>query len=64
MEHLEKGATGMFAKKTIFFFLKGSPYLMAKIIISERRCNLGDGEGLQVLCKLKFVGQCKCVDLL
>ena len=51
-------------KKIIFFFLKGGPYLMSKIIISERRCNLGDIEGLQVLCKIKFVGQCKCVDLL
>ena len=44
-EHLKKGASGRFPK-TIFFFLKGDPYSRAKTIISDCRCNLGDGEGL------------------
>ena len=50
--HLKKGATDRFAK-TVFFFLKGDPYPKST---SGRRCDLGDGEGLQVPCKLKLVG--------
>ena len=53
--HLKKGENGKFAK-AIFFFLRGDPYSKAKTITSERRCNLGDGEGLQVPSKLKLVG--------
>ena len=63
MEHLKKGTTGKFAK-TILFFLRGDPYSIAKTIRSRRRCNLGDCEGLQVLCKLKLVGHRKFIDLL
>ena len=37
---------------------------MAKTITSGRRCNLGDGAGLQVPCKLKLVGDRKFIDLL
>ena len=37
---------------------------MAKRITSGRRCNLGDGEGLEVPCKLKLVGHRKFIDLL
>ena len=61
--HLKKGATGRFAK-IIFFFLKGDLYLKAKTITSGRRCSLGDGEGLQVPCKLKLIGKRKFMDLL
>ena len=53
--HLKKGENGKFAK-AIFFFLRGDPYSKAKTITSGRRCSLGDGEGLQVPCKLKLVG--------
>ena len=61
---LRKRTTGRFAK-TIFFFLKGDPYSKAKTITSGLRCNLNDGEGLQVPCKLKFVGhRGKFTDLL
>ena len=51
MRHLKKGATGRFPK-TIFFFLKGDPYSKGKTITSARRCNLCDGKGLQISCKL------------
>ena len=61
--HLKKEATGRFAK-TIFFFLKGDAYSKAKTIISGRRFNLGDGESLQVTCKVKLVGQGKFINLL
>ena len=54
--HLKKGITGRFAK-TIFYFLKSDPYSKARTITLGPRCNLGDGEGLQVPCKLKLVGQ-------
>ena len=59
----QKGATAKFAK-TILFFLRRDPYSIAKTIKSKRRCNLGDCEGLQVLCKLKLVGHRKFIDLL
>ena len=63
MEHLKKRATGRFLK-TILFFLKVNPYSKAKTITSGRRCNLGDGEDLQVPCKLKLVGHRKFIDFL
>ena len=55
MGHIKKGENGKFAK-AIFFFLGGEPYSRAKAITSGRRCNLGDGEGLRVPCKLKLIG--------
>ena len=55
MGHLNKGGNDKFAK-AIFFFLRGDPYSKAKTTTSGCRCNLGDGEGLQIPCKLKFVG--------
>ena len=63
MGHLKKGASSKFAK-TILFFLRSDSYSMAKRITSGRRCNLGDGEGLEVPCKLKLVGHRKFIDLL
>ena len=47
--HLQKEATGRFAK-TRFFFLKGDPYSKEKTRTSRCRYNLGDSEGLQVPC--------------
>lgn len=61
--HLKKGVTGRFAK-TIFYFLKSDPYSKARTITLGPRCNLGDGEGLQVPCKLKLVGQKKYIEVL
>ena len=55
MGHLNKGENDKFAK-AIFFFLRGDPYLKAKTTTSGRRCNLGDGESLQIPCKLNLIG--------
>ena len=56
--HLKKGATGRFAK-TIFFFLPSDPYSNSSVQITGKRCNLGDGEGMQVPCRLSLSGQAK-----
>ena len=32
--------------------------------VKGKRCNLGDGEGLQVPCSLDVVGQTKCAKFL
>ena len=53
--HLKKGESGKFAK-IIFYFLRNDPYSSCIATISEKRCNLKDGEGLQVPCKLDMTG--------
>ena len=53
--HLKIGKSGRFAK-TIFFFLRSDPNNKCTIEITGKRCNLGDGEGLQVPCVLYFEG--------
>ena len=54
MGYLNKGENDKFAK-AIFFFWKGDPYSKGKTINSGYRCNLGDGEGLQIPCKPKLL---------
>ena len=61
--HLEKGTSRMFAK-TIFYFLRSDAYSSAWAKVTGKRCNLGDGEGMQVPCKLSLSGQPKFVSLL
>ena len=61
--HLKKGTFGKFAK-TIFYFLCSYAYSSAWAKVTGKRCNLGDGEGMQVPCKLSLCGQSKCVSLL
>ena len=61
--NLEKGTSRMFAK-TIFYFLRSDAYSSAWAKVTGKRCNLGDGEGLQVPCKLSLSGQPKFVSLL
>ena len=61
--HLTKGKTGRFAK-TISFFLRASEDNVCKVEITGRRVNLGDKQGLQVPCKLHFVGNVKFIDKL
>ena len=55
MGHLNKGENDKFTK-AIFLFLRGDPYSKAKTITSGCRCNLDDGEGIQIPCKLKLIG--------
>ena len=47
--HLKKSISGRFAK-TIFYFLRGDASSSAWAKVIGKRCNLGDGEGMQVLC--------------
>ena len=61
--HLKKGTSGRFAK-TIFYFLRSDAYSSAWAKVTGKRRNLGDGEGMQVPCKLSPSGQPKFVSLL
>ena len=61
--HLKKGESGKFAK-IIFYFLRSDPYSSCITTISGKRCNLKDGEDLQVPCKLDMTGQKKYVNIL
>ena len=53
--HLKKGNSGRFTK-TMFLFLQADPYASCTATFTGEICNLGDGEGMQVPCKLEFVG--------
>ena len=49
--HLKRGKSGRFAK-TISYFLQADPCSSCRVIIKGKAVNLGDGEGMQVPCKL------------
>ena len=61
--HLPLGKSGKFAK-TIFYFLKADELSSCKIVVTGKPVNLGDGDGMQVPCKLMFTGVKKCIDIL
>ena len=61
--HLKKGEYGRFAK-TIFYYLPSHPDAKCTAIVTGKRFNLGDGEGLQVPCTLKIKGERKFVSIL
>ena len=61
--HLKKGDSGKFAK-TIFYFIRSDVYSQRYVEINGKRCNLGDGEGLQVPCKICITGQKHYLDIL
>ena len=61
--HLKKGTSGRSAK-AIFYFLRSDAYSSAWAKVTGKRCNLGDGEGMQIPCKLSLSGQQKVVYLL
>ena len=61
--HLKKGDSVKFAK-TIFYFLRGDTYCNCYSEVSGKQCNLKDGEGLQVPCKITITGQKKIVNIL
>ena len=63
MRHLKKVTSRRFAK-TIFYFLRSDAYSSAWAKVTGKRCNLDDGEGMQVLCKLSLSGQTNFVSLL
>ena len=53
--HLPLGKDGRFAKM-IFYFLRADKYAECKVIITSKKVNLGDGNGMQVPCLLKISG--------
>ena len=59
VEHLPLGETGKSAKLTFYFF-RADSYANCNIVIAEREVNIGNREGMQVLCLLKTVGKNKC----
>ena len=61
--HLPLGKSCKFAK-TIFYFLKADESSSCKIAVTGKPVNLGDGDGMQVPCKLLFTGVKKCIDIL
>ena len=61
--HLSLGKTGNFAK-TIFYFLRADKYSICEVEITGKPANLGNGEGMQVPCKLKLTGRSKFVNVL
>ncbi|PFX18468.1 ATP-dependent DNA helicase Q1 [Stylophora pistillata] len=61
--HLKKGKSGRFAK-TIFYFLRVDNRNSCTVIVTGMPVNLGDGEGMQVPCKLLFEGEKKYVSIL
>ena len=61
--HLPLGKTSNFAK-TIFYFLRADKCSICEVEITGKPVNLGDGEGMQVPCKLKLTGKSKFVNIL
>ena len=62
--YLPLGKDGNFAK-TVFYFLKACGYGSCNVLIKEQPVNqLGEGDGKQVSCTLKFVGQKKSLCIL
>ena len=61
--HLPLGKNVKFAKM-IFYFLRADQYAECKVVITGKDVNLGDGDGMQVPCKLKISGPRKMVEIL
>ena len=49
------GISGNFAK-TIFYFLRADEYSLCEVSITGKPFSLGNRDGVQVPCKLKFTG--------
>ena len=58
MGHLKLGKSERFAK-TVFYFLRADALSSCIVVIKGKAVNLGDGEDIQVPCKLEFIGQKK-----
>ena len=53
--HLPLGISGKFSK-TIFYCTRADELNSSKIVITGKSVNFGDGDGMQVTCKLLFCG--------
>ena len=63
MGHLKRGKTGRFAK-TWSYSLRSNPYSKCHAKVTGKRCNLGDGDGLQVPCILYISEQAEFMSIL
>ena len=54
--HLHLGKNGKFARM-IFYFLRADQDAEFKVVITAKKVNPGDGDGMQVPCKLKISTQ-------
>lgn len=54
--HLLLGKSERFAK-TMCYFLRADSYAECNVKITRKAVNLGDGEGIKVLCLLHIVGR-------
>ena len=61
--HLPLGKNVKLAKM-IFYFLRADQNAECKVVITVKDVNLGDGDGMQVPCKLKISGPRKMVEIL
>ena len=61
--HLSKGRSPRFAK-TVSYFLRPSNENCCRVEVTGKGVNLGDGEGLQILCILHFSREAKFVSKL
>ena len=61
--HLSLGKNGKFAMM-IFYFLRADQDAECKVVITGKEVNLGDGDGMQVHCKLKISGPRKVVEII
>ena len=52
-DHLKKGKTGRYAK-TDFDFLRTNPMNAARITVTGKSVNFGNGQGLQIPCTILF----------
>ena len=61
--YIPLGCNGKFAK-TIFYILRADDWSECKVIVTGKPVNHGDGDGMQVLCLLKFHGHKSLIGLL
>ena len=51
--HLKKGKRGRYAK-TDFYFFRANPMNAARITVTGKSSNFGNGQGSQILCTISF----------
>ena len=63
VRHLLLGKSGKFAK-TISYFLRVDELNSCHLVVTGKHVNLGDGDDMQVPCKLHFAGLEGCIEKL
>ena len=49
--------------KEILYFCRIEPQGKLNVVVTEKVVNLGDGDGIQVLCTVKIIGAKACVNM-